>query len=905
MVSVHLIARLFHRSLLTDRSPRSLGVGLLAWGVLTFCSAILPGDGQLDAQEDFLRGDFDGNGLVEPLVDYAYMAGTFDLQTMTFATNCQDAADWNDDGVVDLNDGVGLLRIWWDDGLDPALAPGVLVCGPDPTPDSLTCLSNNCGIPPTPPPLPGGLLTIESRSAAVLDEIAVELSFDHGVDLRGFSFAVCHDPSMLEVLSIDIGTDLPISPANIQYGAFHHIDASGLGWDFVYSTGLIGNAVLPAGSRVIVRPVYRCLATGQTTIDFCTTIGPLPLPPRAVQTDTTVFEIQTVAGVIDITPPPLLGDDCGSPTLIELGTHFLTTLGATTDGPDLTGSCGFSGSIENDVWVEISAECTGTLELTLESDEFAPRFAVYSGASCPAVVASLIDCADGATTPDPDQAFLQLAVQAGDTLLIQVGTDGAGVGLGSLTYNCTPTPTYILADEFSAPTPNASGNFGQAIALSGNTLAISEMGDNSGEGSVHLYEKNGQLWTLVETLMASTTASSPQFGVSLAIDGNTLVVGQMSPEEVVVFRRQGGVWSETQVLAAPSAAIPEGFGGTLSLSGAVLAIGGASLDRVIMYRDVGGAWVEEQTIVSPDPSDQQFGWEVEVQGNRLLVSDVFYDQGQGRGYIYEYDGQSWTLIDRLIPSDGQSLDLFGAGIALSGDRAFLGAPGHDAACPATQPCDSGAVYVFELSGGVWSEAAKVEAELPTALERLGSRVNALPNGDFIADSAGGVGVPGAVHFFEPSGGTWTSMQVITPSSPNDASGFGFATAWNSTDLIIGANLDDFSAADAGRVSVFERTGGLLVNTFSRADCNQDASLNIADAIFLLSHLFPPVGGSPSPTCDDACDANDDGGLNLADAITILGSLFASPPVAIPPPSLCGLDSVADALDCAVTGGACP
>ncbi|MGA1488533.1 MAG: proprotein convertase P-domain-containing protein [Planctomycetota bacterium] len=86
------------------------------------------------------------------------------------------------------------------------------------------------------------------------------------------------------------------------------------------------------------------------------------------------------------------------------------------------------------------------------------------------------------------------------------------------------------------------------------------------------------------------------------------------------------------------------------------------------------------------------------------------------------------------------------------------------------------------------------------------------------------------------------------------------------------------------------TGG-----FDRGDCNADAALNIADAVFVLSALFS--GGASGP-CLDACDGNDDGSINIADAVYLLSTLFtggASPPA---PHGACGADPSADALDCA-------
>ena len=90
----------------------------------------------------------------------------------------------------------------------------------------------------------------------------------------------------------------------------------------------------------------------------------------------------------------------------------------------------------------------------------------------------------------------------------------------------------------------------------------------------------------------------------------------------------------------------------------------------------------------------------------------------------------------------------------------------------------------------------------------------------------------------------------------------------------------------------------LAPEFVRGDINDDGSVDIADPISLLGHLF---GGEDAPTCPDTADANDDGQLDIADAIYILSYLFAD---AAPPPApfdQCGPDPTEDEMvDCVYT-----
>jgi hypothetical protein len=89
--------------------------------------------------------------------------------------------------------------------------------------------------------------------------------------------------------------------------------------------------------------------------------------------------------------------------------------------------------------------------------------------------------------------------------------------------------------------------------------------------------------------------------------------------------------------------------------------------------------------------------------------------------------------------------------------------------------------------------------------------------------------------------------------------------------------------------------------FLRGEINGDISVNIADAMFLLTQLF---SGGPAGTCADASDVNDDGSVNLADPIRLLAYLFSGGEVPDAPFPACGVDPTADMLGC-VSFGACP
>ncbi len=89
------------------------------------------------------------------------------------------------------------------------------------------------------------------------------------------------------------------------------------------------------------------------------------------------------------------------------------------------------------------------------------------------------------------------------------------------------------------------------------------------------------------------------------------------------------------------------------------------------------------------------------------------------------------------------------------------------------------------------------------------------------------------------------------------------------------------------------TSPIGARSFIRGDANQDAVMDISDALAIFGFLF---SSTPVLSCDDAADANDDGSVDLSDGLAILEDLLAG--VLIPPPRrVCGADPTPDALGC--------
>ncbi|WP_428265240.1 cadherin-like beta sandwich domain-containing protein [Haliangium sp.] len=279
---------------------------------------------------------------------------------------------------------------------------------------------------------------------------------------------------------------------------------------------------------------------------------------------------------------------------------------------------------------------------------------------------------------------------------------------------------------------------------------------------------------------ASNPSPGDQFGNPMAIDGDTLVVGNLREDSnstgvnadgsddtaqdsgaVYVLRRQGDSWVQEAYLKASNTDAGDQFGVSVAISGDVLAVGANGEDSdsagvdgnqssdsrgnsgaVYIFRRSGNTWVQEAYLKASNPDvDDNFGHGVALSGNTLAVgapieasSDTGVDADQsdngtpqaGAVYVFEYDGSAWAQTEYIKASNAGGGDLFGLRVALDGDTLAVSAHGEASANPADPADDTaalaGAVYVFERTGGAWEEVAYLKAAAPDGTP-------AQPNGD--------------------------------------------------------------------------------------------------------------------------------------------------------------------------------
>jgi hypothetical protein len=385
----------------------------------------------------------------------------------------------------------------------------------------------------------------------------------------------------------------------------------------------------------------------------------------------------------------------------------------------------------------------------------------------------------------------------------------------------------------------ASDQFGNSVAVSGDTAVVGAYNDDHAvgfdQGSAYVYVRVAGVWTEQAKLTASDAADSDWFGYSVAVDGDTVVVGARldnSPlsnaGSAYVFTRSGTTWTEQQKLTASDPAVNDLFGLSVAVSGDTAVVGanttgGSARGSVYVFTRTGTVWTQQQKLTASDAANfDEFGISVALSGDTAVVGAWFDDHvgtltNEGSAYVFTRSGTIWTQQQKLTASDPAANDKFGISVALSGDTAVVGAYDDDHAVGFNQ----GSAYVFTRSGIVWTQQQKLTASDPAESDSFGWSV-AL-SGDTAVVGARNDDSPlsdaGSAYVFTRSGIVWTQAIKLTASDAAASDQFGWSVAISGDTAVVGARADDSPLSDAGSAYVFPTNG---------SDSDSDGVIDVCD-----------------------------------------------------------------------------
>lgn len=375
----------------------------------------------------------------------------------------------------------------------------------------------------------------------------------------------------------------------------------------------------------------------------------------------------------------------------------------------------------------------------------------------------------------------------------------------------------------------ASDNFGVSVSLDGDTALVGsyadDVGANVNQGSVYVFTRVGGVWTQQARLIAVDGAADDLFGFSVALSGDTALVGayrhnvgaNADQGSAYVFKRVGTAWTQQQQLTAADGAAGDFFGDSVALSGNTALVGadghdiGANVNQgaAYVFGRTGGIWTAQQKLTAGDGADgDNFGVSVALRGDTALVGadadDVGANASQGSAYVFSRVGGVWNESAQLISGDGAPFDLFGVSVALSGNTALVGAAGDDLGANV----DQGSAYVFTESGGAWAEQAKLTAIDGAASDFFGISVALRGNKALVGAAFYDLGAKanqGSAYVFRRVNGVWTYRRQLTAANGAAFDNFGTSVALGPRTSLVGANRHDVGAnADQGAAYLFTR-----------------------------------------------------------------------------------------------------
>jgi hypothetical protein len=480
-----------------------------------------------------------------------------------------------------------------------------------------------------------------------------------------------------------------------------------------------------------------------------------------------------------------------------------------------------------------------------------------------------------AIDPVAQQAYLKPAAvgntQAGDLFGFSVAVSGDTVVVGARDEDSASLGVNSIPDELAAgssgaayvfvrnagvwsqqaylkpaavgPGGQAGDHFGWSVAISGDTVVVGAPDEDSAtagvnsvpaegatnSGAAYVFTRSGGVWSQQAYLKAAVVRAADEFGYSVAISGDTLVVGAYDEASsstginsnsntlaagagaAYVFARNGSVWSQQAYLkpgAVGTTQANDHFGNAVAVSG----------DTVVV-----GAFEEDSSSTGIDSIPN------ELAG------------GAGAAFVFVRNAGAWSQQAYLKPAavgTGQAGDHFGISVTASGDTVVVGAYQESSSTTGVNstPNDgagsSGAAYVFTRTAGVWNQQAYLKpAAVGTTQVGDSFGYSVALSGDTLVVGAPGedsstTGIDstlnelsssaGAAYVFRRSAGVWSQQSFLKPGAVGSTQlgdNFGWSVAVSGATVVVGAYLEDSStlgvnsaaneaSADSGTAYIF-------------------------------------------------------------------------------------------------------
>ena len=253
---------------------------------------------------------------------------------------------------------------------------------------------------------------------------------------------------------------------------------------------------------------------------------------------------------------------------------------------------------------------------------------------------------------------------------------------------------WTLRAELAAADGAGNDYLGRAVSLDGDTAVVgaagSDVGGAESRGAAYVFVRSGDTWTETAKLTAPDGTAGDEFGFAAAISGDTIVVGARFAAidgmdghgAAYVFVGSGDTWTQQAKLAADDGAAFDEAGFSVAIDGDTALVGApfanGSEGKAYVFTRSGTDWTPQATLAADDgAAADRFGLSVKVAGDTAIVGSpsaaIGANNYQGAAYVFARDAGAWSLQTKLTASDGAAFDEFGVAVALEADTAVVGA----------------------------------------------------------------------------------------------------------------------------------------------------------------------------------------------------------------------------------------
>lgn len=349
------------------------------------------------------------------------------------------------------------------------------------------------------------------------------------------------------------------------------------------------------------------------------------------------------------------------------------------------------------------------------------------------------------------------------------------------------------------PDGTAADEFGGAMALSERCLVIGAVQHNGKTGTAYLFRlaADGKSVAKMGKLTPNTTVTGDRIGRSVAISGNTVVLGALLGAHVFKFNSEFSGATHVATLTSSGGSPNENFGSTVAMDGNYVAVGAksyANTGRGYLFRMAGSQATQIATLDAFDGVGGAMGYSLAMHGQHVVMGAINYEGAKGAAYMFriQEDGLGAQPVARLMALNPVVGDNFGYSVGIYG-RSIVVSSFSDA---------GGSVHLFVLNEdglGVTTPGTRLVSS-DGIVPSFGRSVHV--SGRRFVVGADGLDISrGAAYVFAISDDMKTATQEakLTAAIATAEDHLGFSTAIYGPNVAVGAH---FAAGRIGTAYLF-------------------------------------------------------------------------------------------------------